>query len=98
MSYAYVAGMLLFMVRGQLLLNGSSALGRGVEPADRIAFLAQLFANPWVLAAVAAGFGAAMCYMLTLNRLPLSHGYPFMGLSFVAVMLPCAGVGLGSQG
>ena len=43
MSYAYVAGMLLFMVRGQLLLNGSSALGRGVEPADRIAFLAHAF-------------------------------------------------------
>ena len=73
------------------MLNGSSALAqRGVERADRIAFLAQLFANPWVLAAVAAGFGAAMCCMLALNRLPLSHAYPFMRLSFVAVMLLCA--------
>lgn len=87
MSYVYVAGTLLFTVLGQLLLKWQlGGGGQGAEPADRIAFLAQLFANPWVLAAVAAGFGAAVCWMLALNRLPLSYAYPFMGLSFVLVM------------
>lgn len=88
MSYVYVAGTLLFTVLGQLLLKWQLGLGRehGLEPTDRVAFLAQLLANPWVLAAFAAGFGAALCWMLALNRLPLSHAYPFMGLSFVLVL------------
>jgi drug/metabolite transporter (DMT)-like permease len=89
MSYAYVAGTLLFTVLGQLLLKWQLGLGgqHGVEPTDRIAFLAQLLANPWVLAAFAAGFAAALCWMLALNKLPLSHAYPFMALSFVLVLL-----------
>ena len=85
MSYVYVAGTLLFTVLGQLLLK--SQVEQGAEPQDRIAFLAQLLANPWVLAAIAAAFLAALCWMLALNRLPLSHAYPFMGLSFVLVLL-----------
>jgi drug/metabolite transporter (DMT)-like permease len=88
MSYVYVTGTVLFTVLGQLILKWE--LGRGVEhglePADRIAFLARLMVNPWVLAAIGAGFAAALCWMLALNRLPLSHAYPFMGLSFVLVM------------
>jgi drug/metabolite transporter (DMT)-like permease len=88
MNYFYVAGTLLFTVLGQLLLKSQLGLGRehGLEPMDRIAFLAQLLANPWVLAAFAAGFGAALCWMLALNKLPLSHAYPFMALSFVLVL------------
>jgi multidrug transporter EmrE-like cation transporter len=88
MSYVYVAGTLLFTVLGQLVLKWQ--LNRrgesGADPADRISFLAQLLANPWVLTAVAAGFAAALCWMLALNRLPLSHAYPFMALSFVLVL------------
>lgn len=94
MSYAYVAGTLLFTVLGQLLLKWQLGLGRehGLEPADRLAFLAQLLANPWVLAAFGAGFGAALCWMLALNKLPLSHAYPFMALSFVLVLFLSAGL------
>ena len=33
-----------------------------------------------------AAFVAALCWMLALNRLPLSRAYPFMGLSFVLVL------------
>jgi drug/metabolite transporter (DMT)-like permease len=88
MSYVYVMGTLLFTVLGQLILKWQLGRGRehGMEPADRVAFLAELLVNPWVLAAVAAGFGAALCWMLALNKLALSHAYPFMALSFVLVL------------
>ena len=89
MSYVYVTGTLLFTVLGQLILKWELGRGieHGVEPADRIAFLARLLVNPWVLAAIGAAFAAALCWMLALNRLPLSHAYPFMALSFVLVLL-----------
>lgn len=88
MSYVYVAGTLLFTVLGQLMLKWhlGRGVGAGVEPVDRVAFLLQLLVQPWVIAAVAAGFGAALCWMLALNRLPLSHAYPFLALSFVLVL------------
>jgi drug/metabolite transporter (DMT)-like permease len=40
-----------------------------------------------VLSAFAAAFAAALCWMLAISRLELSHAYPFVSLSFVLVLL-----------
>jgi drug/metabolite transporter (DMT)-like permease len=39
-----------------------------------------------VLSALAAAFGAALCWMLAMVKLELSHAYPFVSLSFVLVL------------
>ena len=60
---------------------------RTADPAERVAFILSLLANPWVLSGLAAGFAAAVCWMLALAKLDLSHAYPFISLSFVLVLL-----------
>ena len=86
MSYVYVAGTLLLTVLGQLVMKWQVSRGGLPDPADRVAFIWHMLGNPWVLGALAAGFGAALCWMLALNKLPLSHAYPFMSLSFALVL------------
>ncbi len=83
-----MAATVLLTVYGQLVVKWqvASAAGRGGDPADRAAFLLVLLANPWVLSALAAAFGAALCWMLAMVKLDLSHAYPFVALSFVLVL------------
>jgi drug/metabolite transporter (DMT)-like permease len=87
MSYVYVAATVLLTVYGQLVVKwqvGNAAQLR--DPAERAAFLLALLANPWVLSALAAAFVAALCWMLAVVKLDLSHAYPFVSLSFVLVL------------
>lgn len=89
MSYVYVAATVLLTVYGQLVVKWqvNNAAGSGVDPSDRAAFLLRLLTNPWVLSALAAAFGASLCWMLAMVKLQLSHAYPFVSLSFVLVLL-----------
>jgi drug/metabolite transporter (DMT)-like permease len=87
MSYAYVAATVLLTVYGQLVVKWQvTEAARHGEPTDRAAFLLALIANPWVVSALAAAFGAALCWMLAMVKLDLSHAYPFVSLSFVLVL------------
>ena len=89
MSYVYVAATVLLTVYGQLVVKWqvNNAAGPGSDPSDRAALLLRLLANPWVLSALSAAFGAALCWMLAMVKLELSHAYPFVSLSFVLVLL-----------
>jgi drug/metabolite transporter (DMT)-like permease len=87
MSYAYVAATVLLTVYGQLVVKWQVAnAARSTDAADRAAFLLGLLANPWVLSALAAAFAAALCWMLAMVKLDLSHAYPFVSVSFVLVL------------
>ena len=88
MSYAYIAATVLLTVYGQLVVKWQvgKASGHGGDPADRAAFLLGLLTNPWVLSAFAAAFCAALCWMLAMVKLDLSHAYPFVAVSFVLVL------------
>jgi multidrug transporter EmrE-like cation transporter len=90
MSYAYVAATVLLTVYGQLVVKWQVAAALQGEPAGRAAFLLGLLANPWILSAFAAAFGAALCWMLAMVKLDLSHAYPFVSLSFVLVLFASA--------
>jgi len=92
MSYAYVAATVLLTVYGQLVVKWQVAeAARLGEPADRVQFLLGLIVNPWIVSALAAAFGAALCWMLAMVKLDLSHAYPFVALSFVLVLFLSAG-------
>ncbi len=89
MSYIYVAATVLLTVYGQVIVKWqvAKAASLGFDPSHRTAFLMGLLTNPWVLSALAAAFGAALCWMLAMTKLELSHAYPFVSLSFVLVLL-----------
>jgi multidrug transporter EmrE-like cation transporter len=89
MSYFYVAMTILLTVYGQVALKWQVGAA-GALPADwpgRLRYLGALLAQPVVLSAFAAAFGAALCWMLAISKLELSHAYPFVSLSFVLVLL-----------
>jgi drug/metabolite transporter (DMT)-like permease len=87
MSYAYVAATVLLTVYGQVVVKWQVARASpGYDPSERAAFLLGLLANPWVWSALAEAFGAALCWMLAMTKLDLSHAYPFVSLSFVLVL------------
>ena len=53
----------------------------------RIAWVLDVLASPWIASSFAAACGAAVAYLLALERLELSRAYPVMSLSFVLVLL-----------
>lgn len=88
-GYFYIAFTILFTVYGQFVIKWQASQA-GTLPAsggDKILFLLRLCLNPWVASGIAAAFVASLCWMAAMTRLPLSHAYPFTGLSFVLVLI-----------
>ena len=89
MHYVYILFTIVFTVYGQLAVKWQVNLA-GVFPAsswDKALFLGKLLINPWVISAMVATMLAAMSWMAAMTQLQLSHAYPFMGLSFVLILL-----------
>jgi len=89
MHYLYILMTILLTVYGQLILKWQIGLA-GDFPAsgyDKVIFLGKLFINPWVISGTAAALLAGFAYMAALTQLDLSQAYPFMGLSFVLVLI-----------
>ena len=89
MSYLYVLLTILLTVYGQIVIKWQ-VLKVGSLPQDtseKILFMLQLLLNPWIVSALAAAFLASFFWMAAMTKLQLSHAYPFMGLTFVVVML-----------
>lgn len=64
--------------------------GAGTLPdpiVSKLVFLLRMFANHWVISSFLAAFLAALCWMVALTKFNLNHAYPFMGLTFVLVLL-----------
>ncbi|MEM7286883.1 MAG: EamA family transporter [Actinomycetota bacterium] len=88
MSILFVLGTVAFTVYGQLIIKheidrlDSTPSGVGI-----VRFLVQLvFTRPLVLSGLVAAAIASLFWMAALSRLDLSFAYPFMALSFVAVV------------
>lgn len=89
MHYVYILITIVLTVYGQLILKWQVSLA-GAFPAsswDKILFLGKLLINPWVISGMAAALLAGVAYMSALTQLELSQAYPFMGLSFVIVLI-----------
>jgi multidrug transporter EmrE-like cation transporter len=89
MSYVYVFLTVFLTVFGQVVVKWQ-VLQAGAFPPDtpgKLLFLGKLLINPWIVLALAAAFGAAVCWMAAMTRLELSHAYPFMSLAFILVLV-----------
>ena len=87
-GWIYIAAVVLLTVYAQLVIKwqvGTS--GTGDAAATRLVGLLRLLANPWVISAFVAAGVAALCWMLALTHYELSKAYPFVGLTFVVVLL-----------
>ena len=89
MSYFYIFLTILLTVYGQIAIKWQvlkvGALPEGTW--EKISFMLHLLLNPWIMSALAAAFLASFFWMAAMTRLQLSHAYPFMGLTFVLVLL-----------
>ncbi|MBB4591470.1 EamA family transporter [Xanthomonas cannabis] len=88
MSYVFIALTILLTIYGQLTLKWQV----GLNPDSTIAGsnwrgIIMLLLNPWVISAFAAAFGASLCWMAAIGRMPLSKAYPFTSLSFPIVAI-----------
>jgi multidrug transporter EmrE-like cation transporter len=89
MAWLCVAGTILLTVYGQLVVKWQ-VQRLGALPASlrgRAEFFVTLLTNPWVLSVLVAAFIAALSWMAAMTKLPLSRAYPFVGLSFVLVLV-----------
>ena len=89
MSYVYILITITLTVYGQLVVKWQVDLAGAfpVEGGDRIIFLLRLLINPWVISSMAGALLAGIAWMTALTRLHLSHAYPFMGMTFIAVLI-----------
>lgn len=88
-SWLYVAGTIVLTVYGQLVVKWqvgkAGQLPGGFAP--KIEFLVRLATTPWVISVFVAAACAALCWMAAMTKLELSRAYPWMGLSFLLILL-----------
>lgn len=89
MSYFYIFMTIALTVYGQIAIKWQvMKVGALPEPLpEKVAFLLHLLLNPWIISALLAAFLASVFWMAAMTKLQLSHAYPFMGLTFVVVLL-----------
>lgn len=88
-GYLYIALTILFTVYGQLVIKWQVSQA-GALPAGsgaKIGFLFELLLNPWIVSGFVAAFLASLCWMAAMTKFNLSHAYPYMGLTFVLVLI-----------
>lgn len=87
-GYLYLLATIALSVYGQIILKWQIGRlgGAGGTTAEKIDFLVRMLLTPWVLTCFFAGFLAALCWIMTLARLPLSVAYPFLSLGFAIVI------------
>src|SRR5215210_1405680 len=89
MGYLFIAGTILLTVYGQIITKWQVGLA-GPMPISldgRVAFLARLLFNPWVISSLTAAFLAFLFWIGAMTKFQLSYAYPFTSLSFVLVLL-----------
>jgi multidrug transporter EmrE-like cation transporter len=87
-GYLYILMTVLLTVYGQLVIKWRmNVAGPAPEAAvDKLLFVLRLLLTPWVLSGLAAALLAAVFWMATLTRFPLSYAYPFVAFTFVLVV------------
>jgi multidrug transporter EmrE-like cation transporter len=88
-AYLFVFATVSLTVAAQLVIKWqvgkAGTLPDGLR--DRVSYLGDLLANPWVLGCLAAGLVAALSWFLALSQLDLSRAYPFVAGSFALVLV-----------
>lgn len=89
MSWVFVAATVLLTVYGQMIVKWQVGRAGDFPEAGgaQIGFLLRLLVNPWMVSALVGAALAAVCWMAAMTKLELSKAYPFVGASFVLVVL-----------
>lgn len=88
MSYIFIALTIMLTVYGQLILKWQVGvhghlLSAPLQPLNVL----HLLLKPWVISAFAAAFGASLCWMAAISKMPISRAYPYMAINFFLVAL-----------
>lgn len=78
LSYLSLAAAILFGIAGQIALK-SAAIGAVTVTAQ--------FLNPMTAIGMAIYFAAALCYVVALNRIPVSIAFPSVAASYAIVAI-----------
>jgi drug/metabolite transporter (DMT)-like permease len=85
--HAYLMLYIAFTVASQLIMRWRVGGAGALAPnADRLGFVLNLLAMPWVWVAFASTFLAGVMWMLTLGRLDLTYAFPFTGVTFLIIL------------
>jgi multidrug transporter EmrE-like cation transporter len=98
MPWIYVGITIILTVYGQMVVKWQ-VLRKGHLPRDfsgKVHYFTHLVTNPWVLSGLIGAVIAALAWMAAMSRLELSQAYPFVGLSFVMVLV-LSGIFFGEQ-
>ncbi len=89
MAYLFVAGTILLTVYGQIVIKWRVMKYGDLPDAflDKAKFLVALLFDPYIVSGLAAALIAGLLWMAAMTKLDLSHAYPFMGSTFVLVLL-----------
>lgn len=91
----YLGPTVFFVVYGQLVIKWRIP-ALGVLPAgsfDKVIFLLKMFLDPYIISSFIAGFLAALTWLATISKFPLSVAFPaYFGLSLTFVILGSAWV------
>ena len=91
MAYIFILLTILLTAYGQLMLKWQVSLHPHVLSTPfSFSALTSLLLKPWVISAFIAAFGASLCWMAAISRLPLSKAYPFTALSFPLIAVLAA--------
>ncbi len=89
MAYLCILGTILFTVYGQLIIKWRLSF-YGAMPEclfDKFIFLIKLVFDPYIFSGLAGAFIASLLWMAAMTKLELSYAYPFVGLTFVLVLI-----------
>jgi multidrug transporter EmrE-like cation transporter len=98
MAWIYVAITIILTIYGQIVVKWQVLRQGGLPRAlsGKVHYFIHLVTNPWVLSGLVGAVIAALAWMAAMSRLELSQAYPFVGLSFVAVLV-LSGIFFGEQ-
>jgi multidrug transporter EmrE-like cation transporter len=71
----------------KLAANSMPEIEKHKSTAAVINNIFYLITNYWILSSFAAAFFAAIMWMFAVAKLPLSHAYPFLAMTFVGVLI-----------
>jgi drug/metabolite transporter (DMT)-like permease len=87
-GYTFVFATLAFTVAGQILLKWrATEVGKALPSPGRGAYILGMFSDFYVWCGLGMAVVASVCWMLAVQKLPVSVAYPFMALSFLFVPL-----------
>jgi len=89
MRYIYIFITILFTVYGQLVIKWRMSIKGALPEAfdDKIVFLVKNLFDFWIITGFVGAFLAALAWMAAMTKLELSHAYPFMSITFPAVVI-----------